>query len=75
VDVAWADAIVLMDRHNWLALEAMRVDPAKLVWAGVLAGGPVEIPDPYGLPEPEAERILARLERAASELARGIERN
>jgi protein-tyrosine-phosphatase len=71
-DLEWADTIVLMDRHNWLALDAMRVEPAKLVWAGVLAGGAVEIADPYGLPEPEAEHILTRLERAASELARNI---
>lgn len=71
-DLEWADTILLMDRHNWLALDAMGVETAKLVWAGVLAGGPVEIADPYGLAEPEAEHILTRLERAASEFARSI---
>jgi protein-tyrosine phosphatase len=71
-DLEWADTIVLMDRHNWLALDAMGADPAKLVWAGVLAGGPVEIVDPYGQDEARAGRILDRLERAAEELVRRV---
>lgn len=72
-DLEWADTIVLMDRHNWLALAAMGADPAKLVWAGVLAGGPVEIVDPYGRAESDARHIVDRLERAAAGLARRIE--
>jgi protein-tyrosine phosphatase len=74
-DLAWADTILLMDRHNWLALDAMDAEPAKLVWAGVLAGGPAEIVDPYGRAEGDARHIVDRLERAASELARRIERS
>ncbi len=74
-DLEWADTIVLMDRHNWLALDAMGAAPAKLVWAGVLAGGPAEIVDPYGRAEGDARHIVDRLESAAAELARRIERS
>jgi protein-tyrosine-phosphatase len=74
-DLEWADTIVLMDRHNWLALDAAGADPAKLVWAGILAGGPAEIVDPYGRAEGDARHIVDRLARAASELARRIERS
>ncbi len=74
-DLEWADTIVLMDRHNWLALNVACADPAKLVWAGVLAGGPAEIVDPYGRAEGDARHIVDRLARAASELARLIERS
>jgi protein-tyrosine-phosphatase len=74
-DLEWADTIVLMDRHNWLALDELGAAPAKLVWAGVLAGGSAEIVDPYGRGEGDARHIVDRLERAASELARRIERS
>ena len=68
-DVEWADTVVIMDRHNWLALDAMSAAPEKLLWAGVLASGKPEISDPYGLDDTGAERILARLEAAAQRLA------
>jgi protein-tyrosine phosphatase len=74
-DLEWADTVVLMDRHNWLALANMNAAPEKLVWAGVLAGGPPEIVDPYGRAESDARHIVDRLERAAIELARRIERS
>lgn len=64
-DLDWADTIVFMDRHNWAALEARAADPAKLVWAGALSEGKVEIEDPYGLPQPAVERIIGQLESAA----------
>jgi protein-tyrosine-phosphatase len=67
-DLEWADTIVLMDRHNWAALEAMGAAPAKMLWAGALAGGDVEIHDPYGKDDAGAERILGRLEAAARRL-------
>ena len=74
-DLEWADTVVLMDRHNWLALANLDAAPEKLVWAGVLAGRPAEIVDPYGRTEADARHIVDRLERAAIELARRIERS
>lgn len=64
-DLDWADTIVFMDRHNWSALEAQGADPAKLVWAGALSEGQVEIADPYDRPAPQVERIIGQLESAA----------
>jgi protein-tyrosine phosphatase len=64
-DLRWADTIVLMDRHNWGALEGAGADPAKLVWAGALSEGTVEIEDPYGRPAPEVDRIIGQLESSA----------
>jgi protein-tyrosine phosphatase len=64
-DVAWADTIVCMDRHNWNALDLLGADAAKIVWAGALTEGDVEIPDPYGRPRPEVERIIGRIRDAA----------
>jgi protein-tyrosine phosphatase len=64
-DLAWADTIVCMDRHNWSALDLMGADTGKIVWAGALTEGRVEILDPYGRPEPEVERIVGRIEAAA----------
>lgn len=71
-DLEWADTIVLMDRHNWAALERMGAPDAKLVWAGVLAGGDVEIHDPYGKDDAEAGRLLDRLEAAGRRLVERI---
>jgi protein-tyrosine-phosphatase len=64
-DVAWADTIVCMDRHNWNALDLLGADSAKIIWAGALTEGDVEIPDPYGRPVPEVEAIIRRIEAAA----------
>ena len=71
-DLDWADTIVLMDRRNFTHLDEARADPAKLVWLGVLADGPVEIDDPYGRSESEASRLLDRLERGTAALATRI---
>ena len=35
-DLDWADAIVLMDRHNWQALCQLGADPERLIWLGAL---------------------------------------
>jgi protein-tyrosine phosphatase len=61
----WADTIVLMDRRNWLALDAAGAAGDRLVWLGALDGGALEIPDPYGLSPEEAARIVERLTRAS----------
>jgi protein-tyrosine-phosphatase len=68
-DVAWADLIVLMDRHNWAALRDLGADEEKLIWLGSLLPGPVEIPDPYTRSDAEARRIVSRLRDAAEVLA------
>lgn len=70
-DLAWADIIVLMDRHHWQALRRMGVDPGKLVWLGTQDGG-VEIADPYGTPEPAARRIMKRVHACTENLAEKI---
>jgi protein-tyrosine phosphatase len=71
-DLAWADLIVLMDRHNWAALRHMGAAEDKLVWLGAFAPGPVEIPDPYNRGDEEARRIVERLRDAAELLASRI---
>jgi protein-tyrosine phosphatase len=35
-DAAWADLIVLMDRHNWARLRRLGVSGEKVVWLGAL---------------------------------------
>jgi len=70
-DLAWADAIILMDRHNWHALRKLAVDPDKLVWLGSLDGGG-EVRDPYGLPQPEVREAMQRVHRCAEALVRTI---
>jgi low molecular weight protein-tyrosine phosphatase len=63
-DLMWADTIILMDRHNWDALINMGAAPDKLIWAGALAGGDVEITDPYTKDDSGAARVIDRLESA-----------
>lgn len=67
-DLAWADLIVLMDRHNWQALQLAGAPADRLVWLGAMDGGPVEIPDPYALDEQAAREVLDRLEECAARL-------
>jgi protein-tyrosine-phosphatase len=61
--VAWADVIVIMDKHNWYALvdygdEAV----SKVVWLGTLLGKQTkEICDPYGKPEEQLKDIVQQL--------------
>jgi protein-tyrosine phosphatase len=70
-DLAWADTIILMDRHNWQALQRLAADPRKLVWLGALddAG---DIPDPYGRSEDRAKEIMHRVHRCADALADAV---
>jgi len=70
-DLAWADAIILMDRHNWQALRKLAADPHKLIWLGSFDGGG-EIPDPYGLSQPEVREAMQRVHRCAEALVRAI---
>jgi protein-tyrosine phosphatase len=67
-DLAWADTIVLMDRANWEHLRQAGAAPEKLVWLGALDDGPLEIEDPYSLPEPAARSVFLRLSRCATRL-------
>lgn|SRR5690606_32937883 len=62
-DIAWADAIVVMDRHNWTSVVEAGAPTEKILWAGVLAGDgkDVEIGDPYHLGDAEAKLVLERL--------------
>jgi protein-tyrosine-phosphatase len=69
-DLVWADTIVLMDRANWEDLRKAGARPEKLVWLGALDDGPLEIEDPYALPEQQAHGIFSRLADCASRLAR-----
>lgn len=71
-DIAWADLIVIMDRHNWQALSRMAMSDTavdrKLVWAGVLGQGTAEIRDPYQMTDANAAKTLKRLEDAGRAL-------
>lgn len=67
-DLAWADAIVIMDRHNLDHLQQRRVDERKVLWAGCLAGGDPEIRDPYDLDEQGAEAVVKQLVRCGDRL-------
>lgn len=60
-DLEWADTILLMDRHNWAALEEAGADSRKYIWAGALCDGPVEVVDPYQLTDQSAAAITERL--------------
>ena len=68
--VEWAEAIVIMDRHNWDALRAFGAAAvAKAVWLGAfLDAGSVEITDPYGTDAAVMRPIAARLHAATSGL-------
>lgn len=72
-DLAWADLIILMDRHNWAALRGMGASEEKLVWLGaLLSKGGVEIGDPYRMSDADASRTVARLREATELLATRI---
>jgi protein-tyrosine-phosphatase len=67
-DVQWADVIVAMDRHNWQALRQLGAPPEKIVWAGALTSGSVEINDPYEMDDASARRTIERLVEAGDSL-------
>lgn len=73
--VEWADAVVIMDRHNWDALGVFGpAAQAKAVWLGAFAadGGGREIDDPYGTDAKKTQAITARLYAATQELKRAL---
>ena len=74
-DLQWADIVVLMDRHNWGALDDLGADPAKLVWLGAFGNGDLEVADPYELDDAHAQRVLTQMEQACGELASRIRAN
>lgn len=69
LDIAWADIVVLMDRHNWHDLQKLTSGCERVVWLGVFDGGAVEIPDPYSLDDAEAEVVLVRLVACSNRLS------
>jgi protein-tyrosine-phosphatase len=71
-DLQWADIVVLMDRHNWGALDDLGADHSKLVWLGAFGAGDVEVPDPYELDDTHAQRVLDQMEQASRELAASL---
>lgn len=68
-DLDWADAVILMDRHNWQAVVSRGVDPGKILWLGALDGHDAELPDPYRLKDEDAFRVLQRLHECSENLA------
>jgi len=69
-DLAWADAILLMDHRNHVSLaEAGRHHLGKVLWMGALDGRDVEIDDPYGTSDAEIEAVLARLDACTAALS------
>jgi protein-tyrosine-phosphatase len=71
-DLQWADIVVLMDRHNWDALDQIGAEHSKLVWLGAFGSGDIEVPDPYELDDAHAERVLDQMEQASRALAESI---
>jgi protein-tyrosine-phosphatase len=73
----WADAIIIMDRHNYFELiefgdEAIR----KVVWLGaVLNEKTIEINDPYGKSLDEAEDIVKILLNSSQQLVNYLNHN
>jgi protein-tyrosine phosphatase len=68
-DLRWADAILLMDRHNWQELIRMGAKRERLIWLGVFDEGAPEVPDPYNLDDAATEAVVARLHQCSIRLA------
>lgn len=73
-DLEWADTILLMDRHNWAALQEAGADARKYVWTGALSEGPVEVVDPYQLTDESAAAVTERLLRCGRGLTQIVRR-
>jgi protein-tyrosine-phosphatase/predicted ATP-grasp superfamily ATP-dependent carboligase len=68
-DLAWADAIILMDHRNYVSLRAIgRNHLDKVLWLGVLDGAATEIEDPYGMSDAAIDLVLGRLDVCSSTL-------
>lgn len=74
-DIEWADTIILMDRHNWAALDALGLDSSKCVWLGALEGQGREIKDPYNLSDEAAQRVIEQMHRATQALVKTLRDN
>jgi protein-tyrosine-phosphatase len=74
-DIAWADTIVLMDRHNWQQLINHGAEPKRLVWLGALDGEALEVVDPHDMGDAELQAIVDRLHRSTECLAALIGKN
>ena len=72
-DLAWADLIVVMDRHNWYAVVERGASPDAIIWLGALDGGAIELPDPYLLDDAGAEAVVERLARCSERLTSALE--
>jgi protein-tyrosine phosphatase len=72
-DVQWSDIIVAMDRHNWHALRKLGAPAEKIIWAGALTSGSVEINDPYEMDDASARRTIERLREAGDTLLKQLQ--
>jgi len=72
--VEWADAIIIMDSHNWYALaDYGNKALSKVIWLGaVLDQQSVEISDPYGKPEDQAKSIVQQLLLSSEKLVKRL---
>jgi protein-tyrosine phosphatase len=68
-DIEWADAIVIMDRHNWHLLVERGVKEDCILWLGAFDDGSVEIADPFGRDTREVANTIARIRGAQRSLA------
>ena len=70
--VIWADFILLMDFHNWDLLRGLApIALGKVLWLGAWGEkGQREVPDPYGKPLEEMDRIISGMKSATLSLAR-----
>jgi len=73
-DLAWADAIVLMDGSNHARLGAMDERSLdKVLWLGAFDGGHrVEIEDPYDAPPAQVRAVLARIDACVESFSHAL---
>lgn len=73
-DLEWAEAIVIMDRYNWERLRPSGAEiSGKIIWLGAFnRAGPVEIEDPYALPQPRVQAIVEQMQAAADGLVQRL---
>lgn len=74
--VDWADAVVIMDKHNWYALTDFgRGATSKAIWLGaLLRSDNCEIEDPYNKSQNDKIKILDQLFSASDELVGRVSR-
>jgi protein-tyrosine phosphatase len=71
-ELAAADLIVVMDRHNWHQVATTDEFSRKVLWLGTRDGGRPEISDPYGMDASFALATLDRIVGCSSVLAKQI---